>query len=125
MESHGGSSSPRQVSTQGWEGTRPGGTAKSRVDSPMMCSQALQVKSRLKKRRGEKVAPGLAKDTLQSLRGAAPCTLSSRVSGRAGPEVAVIHRYVFHNDRIAPIEQVRLSAGHAGLLIGWGLFTTR
>jgi branched-chain amino acid aminotransferase len=36
----------------------------------------------------------------------------------------VIHRYVFHNDRLLPIEQVRLSPGQAGLLNGWGLFTT-
>jgi len=36
----------------------------------------------------------------------------------------MIHRYVFHNDRLMPIEQVRLSPGQAGLLSGWGLFTT-
>ncbi|HKO04590.1 MAG TPA: aminotransferase class IV [Candidatus Acidoferrales bacterium] len=36
----------------------------------------------------------------------------------------MIHRYVFHNDRLAPIEEVRLSPGQAGLLNGWGLFTT-
>ncbi len=36
----------------------------------------------------------------------------------------MIHRYVFHNDRIVPIEKVRLSPGQAGLLSGWGLFTT-
>lgn len=36
----------------------------------------------------------------------------------------MIHRYVFHNDRLVPIEQVRLSPGQAGLLNGWGLFTT-
>jgi len=36
----------------------------------------------------------------------------------------VIHRYVFHNDRLLPIEDVRLSPGQAGLLSGWGLFTT-
>jgi branched-chain amino acid aminotransferase len=36
----------------------------------------------------------------------------------------VIHRHVFHNDRLLPIEQVRLSPGQAGLLSGWGLFTT-
>jgi branched-chain amino acid aminotransferase len=36
----------------------------------------------------------------------------------------VIHRYVFHNDRLVEIEQVRLSPGQAGLLNGWGLFTT-
>lgn len=36
----------------------------------------------------------------------------------------MIHRFVFHNDRLLPIEQVRLSPGQAGLLNGWGLFTT-
>jgi len=36
----------------------------------------------------------------------------------------LIHRHVFHNDRVKPIEQVRLSPGQAGLLSGWGLFTT-
>jgi len=36
----------------------------------------------------------------------------------------MIHRFVFHNDRVLPIEQVRLSPGQAGLLNGWGLFTT-
>ncbi|MBI3662335.1 MAG: aminotransferase class IV family protein [Acidobacteria bacterium] len=36
----------------------------------------------------------------------------------------MIHRYVFHNDRLLPIEDVRLSPGQAGLLNGWGLFTT-
>jgi branched-chain amino acid aminotransferase len=36
----------------------------------------------------------------------------------------MIHRFVFHNDRILPIEQVRLSPGQSGLLNGWGLFTT-
>jgi len=36
----------------------------------------------------------------------------------------MIHRFVFHNDRIQPIEDVRLSPGQSGLLCGWGLFTT-
>jgi branched-chain amino acid aminotransferase len=36
----------------------------------------------------------------------------------------MIHRFVFHNDRVQPIEQVRLSPGQSGLLTGWGLFTT-
>ena len=36
----------------------------------------------------------------------------------------MIHRNVFHNDRLAPIEEVRLSPGQGGLLSGWGLFTT-
>jgi branched-chain amino acid aminotransferase len=36
----------------------------------------------------------------------------------------VIHRYVFHNDRLVPIEKARLSPGQAGLICGWGIFTT-
>lgn len=36
----------------------------------------------------------------------------------------MIHRFVHHNDRLLPVEQVRLSPGQAGLLNGWGLFTT-
>jgi branched-chain amino acid aminotransferase len=36
----------------------------------------------------------------------------------------MIHSFVFHNDRVQPIEQVRLSPGQSGLLSGWGLFTT-
>jgi len=36
----------------------------------------------------------------------------------------VIHRYVHQNGVLKPIEDVRLSPGQAGLLAGWGLFTT-
>jgi branched-chain amino acid aminotransferase len=36
----------------------------------------------------------------------------------------MIHRFVSHNGKLQPIEQVRLSPGQAGLLNGWGLFTT-
>jgi branched-chain amino acid aminotransferase len=36
----------------------------------------------------------------------------------------MIHRHVFHNDKILPVESVRLSPGQAGLFNGWGLFTT-
>ena len=36
----------------------------------------------------------------------------------------MIHRLIFHNDRIVPIEEARLSPAQAGLLNGWGLFTT-
>jgi branched-chain amino acid aminotransferase len=36
----------------------------------------------------------------------------------------MIHRFVYHNHRLLPIEEVRLSPGQAGLLSGWGLFTT-
>lgn len=36
----------------------------------------------------------------------------------------MIHHFVFHNDRVLPVESVRLSPGQAGLFNGWGLFTT-
>lgn len=36
----------------------------------------------------------------------------------------MIHRYVFHNEELRPIEKVRWSPGQAGLICGWGLFTT-
>ena len=36
----------------------------------------------------------------------------------------MLHRFVFHNNRLQPMEEVRLSPGQAGLLSGWGLFTT-
>lgn len=36
----------------------------------------------------------------------------------------MIHRHIFHNHRLLPIEDVRLSPGQAGLFNGWGLFTT-
>jgi branched-chain amino acid aminotransferase len=36
----------------------------------------------------------------------------------------LIHRHIFHNDRVVPVEQARLSPGQAGLFNGWGLFTT-
>ncbi len=36
----------------------------------------------------------------------------------------VIHSNVFHNDALLPIEKVRLSPGQAGLICGWGIFTT-
>ena len=36
----------------------------------------------------------------------------------------MIHRFVFHNDHLLPVEEVRLSPGQAGLLNGCGLFTT-
>jgi len=37
---------------------------------------------------------------------------------------ALIHRQIFHNDQLLPIEKVRLSPGQAGFINGWGLFTT-
>lgn len=36
----------------------------------------------------------------------------------------MIHRIVFHNGKLHPIDDVRLSPGQGGLLSGWGLFTT-
>jgi branched-chain amino acid aminotransferase len=36
----------------------------------------------------------------------------------------MIHRVVFHNGSMLPVEEVRLSPGQAGLMSGWGLFTT-
>jgi len=36
----------------------------------------------------------------------------------------VIHPNVFHNENLLPIEKVRLSPGQAGLICGWGIFTT-
>ena len=36
----------------------------------------------------------------------------------------MIHPYAFHNDALLPIEKVRLSPGQAGLICGWGIFTT-
>ena len=36
----------------------------------------------------------------------------------------MIHPNVFHNDALLPVEKARLSPGQAGLLCGWGIFTT-
>lgn len=36
----------------------------------------------------------------------------------------MIHRFVFHNQELLPIEKTRWSPGQAGLISGWGLFTT-
>jgi len=47
------------------------------------------------------------------------------MAGWSGREDAgVIHRNVFHNEQLLPIEKVRLSPGQAGVICGWGLFTT-
>lgn len=35
-----------------------------------------------------------------------------------------IHKLVYHNDRILPLDDVRLSPGQAALFNGWGIFTT-
>lgn len=36
----------------------------------------------------------------------------------------MLHRFIFHNDKLVPMEEARLSPGQAGLMNGWGLFTT-
>lgn len=36
----------------------------------------------------------------------------------------MIHSNVFHNESLLPVEKVRLSPGQAGLICGWGIFTT-
>lgn len=36
----------------------------------------------------------------------------------------MIHNFVHHNDRLVPVQEVRLSPGQAGLLNGWGVFST-
>ncbi len=36
----------------------------------------------------------------------------------------MIHHYVFHNEDLLSIDKVRWSPGQAGLICGWGLFTT-
>ena len=36
----------------------------------------------------------------------------------------MIHRHIFHNESLLPIEKSRLSMGQAGLICGWGIFTT-
>lgn len=35
-----------------------------------------------------------------------------------------MHQFAYHNDRLLPVTEVRLSPGQAGLLSGWGIFTT-
>ena len=36
----------------------------------------------------------------------------------------MIHRHIFHNESLLPVEKARLSMGQAGLICGWGIFTT-
>jgi branched-chain amino acid aminotransferase len=36
----------------------------------------------------------------------------------------MLHKFVHHNDRLIPMQEVRLSPGQAGLLNGWSVFTT-
>lgn len=36
----------------------------------------------------------------------------------------MIHRFVFHNEEVKRVEKARWSPGQAGLICGWGLFTT-
>ena len=50
--------------------------------------------------------------------------LGYNISDSKTIEALLIHRNIFHNDRLLPLEKVRLSPGQAGLVCGWGLFTT-
>jgi branched-chain amino acid aminotransferase len=36
----------------------------------------------------------------------------------------MLHKFVYRNDHLVPVQEVRLSPGQAGLLNGWGVFTT-
>jgi branched-chain amino acid aminotransferase len=54
-----------------------------------------------------------------SLAGKAAARSSSVIAG-----ACVIHGNVFHNEALLPMEKVRLSPGQAGLICGWGIFTT-
>jgi len=36
----------------------------------------------------------------------------------------VIHRFIFHNEELKAVEKARWSPGQAGLICGWGVFTT-
>lgn len=35
-----------------------------------------------------------------------------------------MHKHIFHNQRVIPLVEARLSPGQSGLLTGWGVFTT-
>src|SRR5258708_13991935 len=35
-----------------------------------------------------------------------------------------MHEFLFHNDQLQPLSEIRLSPGQAGLLNGWGIFST-
>jgi len=35
-----------------------------------------------------------------------------------------MHKHIFHNERVLPLVEARLSPGQSGLLTGWGVFTT-
>ena len=43
---------------------------------------------------------------------------------KRGTGASVIHRFVFHNEELKAVDKVRWSPGQAGLICGWGLFTT-
>jgi branched-chain amino acid aminotransferase len=36
----------------------------------------------------------------------------------------MLHKFVYHNNQLVSMQEVRLSPGQAGLLNGWGVFTT-
>jgi len=54
----------------------------------------------------------------------APEPLLNAVVLKASSLGGLLHRFVFHNDRVLPLTEVRLSPGQAGLLNGWGIFST-
>lgn len=45
-------------------------------------------------------------------------------AGAFAPHSNLMDRLIYHNDRILPLEEARLSPGQVGLLTGWGVFTT-
>jgi branched-chain amino acid aminotransferase len=47
-----------------------------------------------------------------------PCRFAKRYEAR------LIHSRIFHNDELLAVEKARLSPGQAGLICGFGLFTT-
>jgi branched-chain amino acid aminotransferase len=61
-------------------------------------------------------------EELGTILGVVGTTEFSKLWGQTGGNV--IHRFVFHNQELQPVEKTRWSPGQAGLICGWGLFTT-
>src|SRR4029077_18960417 len=60
-----------------------------------------------------------------SSRGSTPIfQIQYKLDRSSDAEDKVIQKNIFHNESLLPIENVRLSPGQAGLICGWGLFTT-
>jgi len=68
-------------------------------------------------------SPQVRPHPLESLRAFCDTIMGFPWRGAFGAN-PMIHRFVFHNDRLLPVEDVRLSPGQSGLMNGWGLFTT-